>query len=67
MSIFEILITSEDAFEVISCFFIRHCPLKQIIQRGIKETSNLLKQFCDNRKQTLSECQFQQSFFDVTK
>ena len=30
MSIFEILITSEDAFEVISCFFIRHCPLKQI-------------------------------------
>lgn len=37
MSIFEILITSEYAFEVISCFFIRHCPLKQIIQRGIKE------------------------------
>ena len=59
MSLFEILITSEDAFEVIFCFFIRHCPLKQIIQRGIKETSNLLKQFCDNRKQTLSECQFQ--------
>ena len=30
MSIIEILITSEDAFEVISCIFIRHCPLKQI-------------------------------------
>ena len=38
--LFEILITSENAFQVLPCLFICHSPLRQVIQCGIKETRN---------------------------
>lgn len=49
------------------CLFISHGSVKEVVQRRIEKACNLLKEFCNYRKQALYECKFQQGFPDVAE
>lgn len=62
--LFEILIISEDAFELHSGLRISNCLLEQLVQGRVKESCDFFQQICNHREQSLDEDQFQQSCLD---